>query len=241
MVRNIKAGIIIFLLATVVQLHPETAQKSFVHAGRAYNTGSFKKALGMYQAMNEKGPGVWFNMGNCFFALQNYPQAIVAFKRAERGAPSALLKAIDQHMHVSYRQLGKQKDQNWFLSTIESWAYMFPPFLYQLLFLISWYALWLVIIRRQKIRFHLFFLTTLSLLLMLFGSILLVHYYAHIYTKGIVIKESRLFAGPHEQYDVLKELSLLEDVHITESRKGWYKVATQNQTGWVAAGSIETV
>ncbi len=241
MVRNIKAGIIIFLLATVVQLNAESSQKLFVQAARVYNVGSFKKALEMYQGMNEKGPGVWFNMGNCFFALQKYPQAIVAFKRAQRGAPSALLRAIDQHMHASYRQLGKQNDQNWFLATIEPWAYIFPPFLYQLLFLISWYALWLVIMRRQKIRFHVFFLIAFSLLLMFFGSVLLVHYDAHIYAKGIVIKESKLFAGPHEQYDALKELSLLEDVRITEARKDWYKVTTQNQTGWVPTHFIETV
>ena len=241
MVRNIKAGIIIFLLILGAQLHAETAQKLFVPAARAYNAGSFKKALEMYQAMHEKGPGVWFNMGNCFFALQKYPQAVVAFKRARRGAPSALLKAIDQHMHASYGQLGKQNDQNWFLATIEPWAYIVPPFLYQLLFLISWYALWGVIIRRRNIRFHLFFLITFSLLLMFFGSVLLVHYDAHIHAKGIVIKESKLFAGPHEQYDALKELSLLEDVHITETRKSWYKVTTQNQTGWVPAGFIETV
>ncbi len=239
MVKNIKAVIIIFLIVTVTQLRAETAQKLFVRAGRAYNSGDFKKALEMYQAMNAKGPGVWFNIGNCFFALQNYPQAIVSFKRAQREAPSALVRAIDQHMQASYQQLGKQNDQNWFLSTIEPWAYISPPFLYQLLFLISWYALWLVIIRRRKIRFHLFFLITLFLLLMLFGSILLVHYYAH--TKGIVIKESRLLAGPHEQYDVLKDLFLLEDVRITEARKDWYKVTTQNHTGWVPARFIETV
>ncbi len=241
MVRNIKATIIIFLLATVAQLHAETAQELFMRAGKAYNVRSFKKALEIYQAINEKGPGVWFNIGNCFFALQKYPQAIVAFKRAHRGVPSALLRTIDQHIYASYQELGKQYDQNWFLSAIEPWAYIFPSFLYQLLFLISWYAFWLVIVWRRKIRFRLFFLITLSLLLMLFGSILLLHYYAHVCTKGIVIKESRLLAGPHEQYDVLKELSLLEDIHITEVRKGWYKVATQNQTGWVPAGSIETV
>ncbi len=241
MVRNIKAGLIILLMTIVVQLHAETAQKIFVHAGRAYNLGNFKKALEKYQAMNEKGPGVLFNMGNCFFALQKYPQAVVAFKRARRGAPSALLKEIDQHMQASYEQLGRQNDPNWFLSTIEPWAYIFSPFLYQFLFLIIWYALWLVIIRRRKIRFYLFFLITFSLLLTFLGSTLLVHYDAHIYTKGIVIKESKLLAGPHEQYDALKELSLLEDVRITETRKGWYKVATQNHTGWVPTRFIETV
>ncbi len=241
MVRTITAVTLIFVFLSAVPMRAETARELFGRAGTEYSAGNFQEALEIYQSVKEKGPGVWCNMGNCLYALKRYPHAIAAFQRAQRGAHSVLFETLNQNIQAAYTQLGKSNDQLITVAFFWRWAYLFSPFLLQLFFLLCWYACWFFVIKRRTYTFSGIILTVLLCMLMLVGSFLLVHYYDYLYKKGVVVEQVRLCAGPDAQYDVIEEVPLLEAVHIRDTQKGWHKVTTKNQSGWVPVESIEMV
>lgn len=240
MVRTIKAVTLIVLLF-VLQLSAETPRSFFKKAAIAYRVADFEKAAQLYDSIKHKGPGVWFNLGNCRYALKQYPNAIVSWKRAQRGASLDMLHTIDHNLRAGYNKLGIPMEQSRIASLLDWGAHRLHPFMLQILFLIGWYFLWLLIIYKRKMRLVGFYFGLISFFLVLFGSVLLMQYTHYLYKKAVVVKKASLLAGPHEQYDVLKELPIMHDVQIRDEREGWYKVATQDQTGWISADVVETV
>jgi len=210
-------------------------------AATAYQADDFESAARLYGSIKNKGPGVWFNSGNCHYELAQYPEAIVAWKRAQQGASFNLLHAIDHQMSGAYEKAGIPFEPSLIVSFLDWGARCIHPFFLQLLFLMSWYLLWLLIISKRRIRLKNIYYALLGILIVISGAFLLMHYTQYLYKSALVIKKGPLLAGPHEQYDVVKELSLLQDVQIRDERPGWYKVATHDQMGWVAADTIETV
>lgn len=240
MVKNITAITLAFFLGPIGNMQAATAHELFRGAQRLYDEGKFEDSLLLYAKIENKGAGTWCNMAACYYALHNYPLAIVSCTRAQKGAPSPLLESIERIMQASYTNLNYRDAPFEQFSAFERWALSFSPLFIQILFLISWYTCWFFIIRRRIIFFPVV-LAAFLCLLMLFGSMLLVHYYAYVYKKGMTVKESRLVAGPHDQYDLLREIPLLKEVQIKERRDGWYKVTTDNHTGWLREDSVEIV
>jgi hypothetical protein len=54
-----------------------TDQETFLQANNAYSKKDFKQALYLYQHIENKGAAVWFNMGNCWYYLEQYAEALL--------------------------------------------------------------------------------------------------------------------------------------------------------------------
>lgn len=241
MVTRIKAVIIALLFFVPLCGAASNNKTIFSKGNRLYRQGRIEDALAQYKSMPQKGPGVWFNMGNCFFALQDYQQAFICWRRAQYKAPAALVAELTDHLEMVRSFLHKDDERSLFLQTIERWAQMMPVLFLQLIFLCCWYLFWFFLFSERPPRW-LSLLVLISLfLLLLTGTLLLVHYATHLHKKGVVIKESMLLTGPHDQYHEIGSLHPLDDVQIKEARVGWYKVGVGDRTGWIAAETIETI
>ncbi len=233
--------ITLILLCSAGNALAQTARSIASQAAIAYQSGDFESAARLYSSMKNKGPGVWFNRGNCLYELEQYPEAIVAWKRAQQGASFNLLHRIDHQMMSAYEKAGIPLEQSATASFLDWGARCIHPFFLQLLFLLCWYLAWLLIITQRYVRFKSLYYVLLGLCIVISGAFLFIHYTQYLYKSAVVVKKSSLLAGPNEQYDVVKQLEILQDVHIRDERPGWYKVATHDQMGWVASDKIETV
>ena len=54
-----------------------TIKESFLQANVVYAQEEFKQALYVYQRIDNKGAAVWFNMGNCWYHLKQYVDALL--------------------------------------------------------------------------------------------------------------------------------------------------------------------
>jgi tetratricopeptide (TPR) repeat protein len=70
----------------VVRVVAGNVQEVFLKGNVAYLAGNIDGALKLYQTIDPKGPAVWYNLGNCYYRIGNYPEAIVAWRRAQKDA-----------------------------------------------------------------------------------------------------------------------------------------------------------
>ena len=62
----------------------------FAKANDLYRTAEFRKAVTAYEGIAAGGyesPALYYNLGNAYYKLQNYPAAILSYERARRLAP----------------------------------------------------------------------------------------------------------------------------------------------------------
>lgn len=239
--RKIKTALITVGILICFLVQAGNNHTLFLKGNKAYRAGNIQEALTWYHKIDKKGPGVWLNMGNCFFSLKDFSPAMLCWKRAMLRAPYSLFLMLEHQIMKLNNVLGKTEHDTGLMHSLKRWALLIPAFYLQIIFLMCWYLLWFFIISGRRPRLF----SLISLLLLCFslltGIILLIQYYTHIYKSGVVVKESPLLSGPHERYHSVGLLTSLEDVQIKEGRQGWYKVAAHNKTGWVAAEAIEKV
>lgn len=240
MVTSLTA-ITLILLCSAAESVAHSSRSIVARASAAYQNEDFEIAKKEYASLSSKGPGVWFNLGNCEYELGNYPEAIIAWKRAQGGASCNLLHRIDTQIIDAYEKAGVAYKQSATFSFLDWGVRCIHPFFLQFLFLLCWYLLWILIITPRQIPFKTIYYVILGVLIACSGLFLMRYYTLNVYRSALVVKRGQLLVGPHEQYDALNELSLLQDVQIREERPGWYKVATNDQMGWVMADSIETI
>ncbi len=79
---------LLFLLPITLRAQEEAVQ--FEQANQFYRAGSYEKARSLYEQILHNGyesAGLYYNLGNACFKLQDYPSAILNYERARRLAP----------------------------------------------------------------------------------------------------------------------------------------------------------
>ncbi len=240
--RAVRKNIVIFLTFIPAIFYAQNAQELFLRGNKAHEQKQWNDALSLYNTIEKKGRAVWYNMGNCFYRLGKFSQAIVCWKRAACGA--SLIEYDDSMMNIAaaYEKLGNPKEDSLFIA-FERWANVLPTLPLQVLFLLCWYALWIIgmVGYRRRILFY-SVMFGLSFLVIILGNILLTKYYAQKYEKGIVVNNtSQLLAGPHEGYHTIGNVPLADELLVYEKRPGWYKVAGHNAQGWIPSSNVEVI
>ena len=73
------------------QLVAKTMNPDVEAANKAYNKEKYNDAITLYNKVLEKGEessDLYYNLGNCYFRLNNYPMAILNFERAKKLNPA---------------------------------------------------------------------------------------------------------------------------------------------------------
>ena len=87
-----KKFLIIFLVIfNALQLAANTANPDIEAANKAYNKEKYNDAITLYNKVLEKGEvasDLYYNLGNCYFRIANYPMAILNFERAKKLNPA---------------------------------------------------------------------------------------------------------------------------------------------------------
>jgi tetratricopeptide (TPR) repeat protein len=214
-----------------------TMQEIFLQANAAYMAGKVQDALELYQSINPKGPAVWYNMGNCYNEIGNYPEAIVQWRRAQKHASWRDFSTLEQYIRQAYQAQNRAYKQS-IAARGHAWimrcASLCSVFMLQLIFLWFLWALFLLGPALFKnSRYFLLTVLSLSTFLVACGGFYCYHFQECPY--GIVTKNViSVYAGPGRDYARLTEAKVLDSVRVYQMRDGWLKVyIDQCGYGWL--------
>ncbi len=236
----------IFLLLSVgIWLVPSNArnmEELFLRANKCYETNDIEQALTLYQSIDQKGPATWYNMGNCFYKKDDYPHALVCWKRAERDATLSELSTIEHNIGILEQKSGKSSQQGMFVTgyrSIKKYVSLLSLTVVQVSFLIMLIVLLSFV--KRLIRTKRYSILTLLLgITTILAAVLIIKYAMQTCYVGMVMQPTiSVLAGPNEQYHIVGSLDAMTELVVQEQREGWMKVLSSAIVGWVPVGTVE--
>lgn len=217
-----------------------SSEEIFLRAHQQYQEKNYEQAYLLYQTIDQKGSAVWYNMGNCMYHLQQYPQAIALWLRAHYDATGNEYNDCIHNIRVAEQELGKLSAPSWFDYGIDVIHHRNVPLgLLQIVWLLCWYIL--IVSAIITIRFFYKLLVVSSMTVGLVGiALLLMIYYKEQHTVyGIVgEKEVPIFVGPDHRFQSVCMVNSGNRVTILEQRPEWYKIQYEDTIGWIANKEI---
>lgn len=216
--------------------------KTFEKANQDYRQGRFQKALEGYQSLAQKFPadgGLFYNLGNTHYRLENLGEAILAYERAKWLEP----RDVDTRYNLKYLldslEYRMEDKRNWsiqigekFLSYFSEKEIRCTALLIFFLLLSSWAVslffrgapLWGW---PRKLLLVLFFIFAA-----LGGA---KNIQSHFIRSAIVmLKEAPVRYGPSEGDQVAIRLREGLKVYVVERREDWSRVLLVNgESGWM--------
>jgi tetratricopeptide (TPR) repeat protein len=246
--------ILLVILLTTLKGH-STVQGDYVIKGnKAYSAGSYSRAVEYYIKVIEAGyesPALFYNIGNSYFKMNDYPSAILWYERAKRIEPGN--EDIDFNLNVANTKISDKIEplpelfyKRWFnglvqLFSVDTWAtFGIAMFIGGLLCGILYLVSHVLILR--KIGFWLGF----GLLLMA-GLSLAFAWSGYSFTKAT--EEAIVFAptitvksSPDDKSTDLFVVHEGTKVRLLDQISGWYEIRIVNgSVGWLPATSLEKI
>jgi len=221
---------------------------------KAYGNGSFTEAVDLYKKvvmLGYESPELYYNLGNAYFKLNDYPNAILWYERAKRLDPGD--EDIDFNLKVTNNKIPDQIEplpelfyKRWFRNLIDlfpadRWAGMGIILFILALICGTFYLISRVLIFR-KIGFW------AGSVLLLFSVMTILFAWsgytsvknareAIIFTPTITIKSS-----PDEKSVDLFVLHEGTKVQIKDKIGAWYEIRIANgSVGWIPLNAVETI
>ena len=230
----------------------DVPQDRFDQANQLYEEGKYPEALNQYLEI-EKAASHWkvfYNMGNCYYKLDQPVRAKIYYLKARRLEPFE--PSIQKNIEIVNQQL-KDKvptSQPDFISRllmrIESILSLNILSITLLLLVVIFNGFVLLLIKKGKNRFILYGVS-FSLILVLFFT----GYHIHRVNKynrrdtAVIIKEdAQLRSGPGENNTVLFKVNPGLEVKIIDQgvNKKWLQVSASSEiAGWIEAESLEQI
>ena len=200
----------------------------FAQGNALYDQKVYKPSLQAYQEIKQKSPVVWYNMGNVAYQLQDYVHARLHWLRAQQHGDAAVFTASTKNlMRLSEQGLTDQ------IPTIYVWFWWLSRYLsiylWQMLFLIAWYAFFFVIYKGYRSRRSLW----IPFLLILVSSIPIIAAYYAQQPRALAMQDAQLYNGPNSSYYLLETLPKGSMVVLNKIEKKWYKITYNQLTGCV--------
>lgn len=239
-----KKNIILFVMLCSLYVSAGTIQEKFLQANAAYQEGRVRQALALYDSIEPKGTAVYYNMGNCYFRLGDYPSAVLFWMRAQKNASWRDFSTLENEIDYAYTLLSIPRE-NSFVSRIALFVMRVSSLcsflVLQMLFLMCWITLcWYLPSLYTRKRYWLlcvWFIGVVCLVLVMYAK----HFSRIPY--AIVTKNSiSVYAGPGHDYAPLTEAKMMDLVRIVEQRDKWYKVYVRRcGYGWVDGTEISVI
>jgi tetratricopeptide (TPR) repeat protein len=220
-----------------------TMQERWLQGYQAYEKGAYQEALTKYESIENPGPAVWYNMGNCFFALGNDLDALVCWRRSQKFMDPVLYQKAEQAIRNLRERYSIEQNRGFIDRSITSllMVSMYGSLLFwQLLTIIFWLFFLLCLpffVFRKK---WVVVIGAVALFIVL-GAMLFTKYVAMTQQHALVAAESQLCIAPDERFSQGSHLDRLQEVRILEKKDSWYKISQRNKVGWVKAENLISI
>ena len=214
-------------------------EELFLRANNLYTENNFTLALATYEKINNKGPAVWYNMGNCAYQTQDMPYALVCWQRAKRVA-SRQLYSNSEYNIARVKNEHEVQEADLFVRVVEYISHI--TFFFLQLFFLVLLATTLILTGQRQYKKYYWMMILCALLTSMSGCLIGIKYVFCSQCSGIVMmNEASLYTGPDNQYHIVGSVAQAEQVRIYQDKDGWYKIGYNNNVGWVAHNAIALV
>ncbi|MBP9764960.1 SH3 domain-containing protein [Candidatus Babeliales bacterium] len=238
----------IIALATLCStlIHTSSDPIIFRKAQQSFIEGHWQEALDLYSSLTHKDSVVWQNMGNSCFNLQQYPHALLYWKRSYKDAGFSIqrVKALLAAEHQVYKKLNLPDLPVWYdwlmilVTCIPIWL-VYIIIMLCLLFLLKFmlhYWRWHELAASQRKK-----TVCIMMVLAIMGMI----WYGHKWVfqhKAIVVKsDTFVYAGPEQTFHIVSKVGLGTVVRILEQTENMYKVTTDTTSGWLEHKNVQKI
>ena len=242
MKRMLSIFVITFSLHLCAHKHEQ-----FLKANKMYEEGDYDKALHIYATLEDKGAGVYFNMGNAYYKKGNYIQALVSWKKAQRLVHGAQLRAVFENIKKAEKKLLASNDSfaNTLIFVVGPYVSYVPMLMMQLIWLLFAFGIMISCLKQMGHR-RVFSILLLLIGLVCVGGTLAIKRTIQLPNGALVVdKKALLFAGPNNRYHQVTSVALGNQVSIktTLCHRGddWCKITFGNHIGWVPSSALETI
>lgn len=237
--------LVLFFLGGCISVSASVpTQELFLRANSLYEQGQLQQALETYEKISPKGSAVWYNMGVCRYSLGQYPEALVCWRHAQRGASLKQLQGIArainfvQHMHDdSHAENFMARSSN----VLGIYVRALPLAVVQLMLLLGLCLLFFCS------KWWYYGLHGKSLLLgascMIVVGVMNVslQYKERPGSRGVIVSSAAVYSGPDSQFHSHGTLAPATEVAIQKVHGQWYKVVHNTVSGWISADAIVVV
>lgn len=236
--------IIIFILTFFsiysISLKAGVDEELFLSASHHYKNKEWEKALEDYTKMTEKGPAVWYNMGNCCYYMNNNFDAFVYWRRTQKYSHNVLYSLAEKNIALLQPVIEKNNISK-IKKMLSTPFFAVPLFIYQSMLIILWYALYMVFKKywlKTFLKIILIILSFLTIGLIIHMSVL----YLNSQTCfAIVQQDCSVHTGPDTTYQIIDTLNKQNEIIIQSSDPLWYKIVYNQKSGWVLKENIITL
>jgi tetratricopeptide (TPR) repeat protein len=229
-------------------------QETFAAANNHYQNNEFQEAAALYEKIISQGyesAAVYYNLGNCYFKLNETGRAILNYERALKLEPhnddiSFNLKLANLRVADRIEPAPQMMLIAWFKKIISSlssdgWGVMSLVFVWISMFFMAAY----LFIRKIHIRRFLFFAGVLLLFLAVIATLLAWKQYHNEHNQrfGIVmVTNTYIKSAPAANAIDLFILREGVKAEILEEANGWHKIRlADGKIGWIQQEHIETI
>lgn len=231
-------ALLVFVGMTYCKAEEHSAEESFLKAHQLYQHKDYAKAVYAYESIPSKSSETLYNIGNCYYHMQQYPYALLYWERASKHASVQLLHNIIYNVHVLESDLQKPHASSF--DYYMQWARAFFSLLFLQLMVLALLLLFIILIMLRP-GWYVVMSGVCSITLMALILVIHIHYYSSV-DRAIVIKDDvGVYAGPGETYAQIGALQAADKVTIGKREDTWYKICHGTVTGWVSSISLEIV
>jgi tetratricopeptide (TPR) repeat protein len=225
----------------------ETSQERFAQANQLYEEVKYPEALQIYLEI-EKSTSHWklfYNIGNCYYKLNQYVNAKIYFLKAQRFKPFD--QSIQKNIEIVNKKFSDKipgEKQDFVTRVVKKIETLLSLNVFTVLLLISIFLFNLFLFGlfkkgKNKIILYGVSFSLVITLLILGYHIIRVEKVNRQNTAVIITHNSKLRSGPGDSNTVLFKVNPGLKVKIIDQSRGWYQVSASSQiAGWVKSDSI---
>lgn len=226
----------------------------FQQAEKLYNEKQYEKALELYKTLentNNHSATLYYNIGNCYYRLQHFTQAIWYYEKALK------LKPYDEDIKNNL-QLANQKTKdnipvydhfsfnNWLVSFSSFFSSNTWAWLSFILFLLFWISL-SMFFYAEKILIK---RTSLNLIFIFLSLTIIFWYFSYAKYKNITQNTHAIIfqqvvnikTEPNEKSNTAFILHEGTKVKLDTKKDNWYKIRIHdNKTGWIQSEYLREI
>lgn len=242
----------LYMPTLTAQENHNFSTERFTEANRLYQEGQYAQALSIYLDLDQKGTHwkLYYNIGNCYYKLEQPVSAKIYYLRAQRLAPfepliQDNLDITNKHPLLNDKTPNPQPD---FISRlmlrIESILSLNVLSILLLLMVIVFNGFIFLLIKKGKRRWLIYAVSFSLVILLTIGiyHIYRVNKHERYDIAVIVAPDSQLRSGPGENNTVLFKVNPGLQVKIIEESRDWVQVsASSNIAGWIQSSNLERI
>ncbi|TAK61107.1 MAG: tetratricopeptide repeat protein [Bacteroidetes bacterium] len=248
-----KTRLIILCLFALQLAFSQKAEQLFGQANQSYRNGEYEQAVQIYEQIVSSGyvdASLYFNLGNAYYKLKKYPEAILYFERAKRLEPGD--EDVEHNLLLTNLHVVDKIEPVPQLFLIEWWNAFVNLFSTDGWAWAAIIALWgtalfgslLLILRSDVLRRLLLLIATIGLLASILSFIGLFQRhqvesieYAIVFLPSVSIK-----SAPDVQSTDLFVLHEGVKAQVMDNVGEWKKIKlADGKIGWMQASSLQTI